>query len=403
MMRRNLIIGGVASLLLGLIVFWFLTTYHRVEREIDLPPRGEARYNPLLALKKTLQARNLEASSRGDLNLTAMALQPGDAVLLDIDVRNLTDAQSETLMSWVESGGHLLLRLPEGDEGRPGTLLETLGLTVSSEFGCLTWSETAAKEPGAVQKPRTAEAADAAEAENKAKASKGEADPGAGMFCSRFRFKTEAEYESDFDWLWGNRDEGFLFGRHPWGEGDVLIAAEFDFLHNDALKRAGNAALTWQLLGPALGAGRVFLVYAADTPPWYVLFVKQGWYVLLPLLLALLAWLWARSQRFGPLLPLAPPHRRALLSHVQAAGEFAFVRGRGAALHAAVLRAFRLRLRRRDPVAAALATEALVQTLSERHSIAAARIRHALQPQELARPEQFLAAIRTLMQLRALI
>ena len=403
MMRRNLIIGGVASLLLGLIVFWFLTTYQRVEREIDLPPRGEARYNPLLALKKTLQARNLEASSRGDLNLAAMALQPGDAVLLDIDVRNLTDAQSETLMSWVERGGHLLLRLPEGDEGRPGTLLETLGLAVSSEIGCLNWSETAVKDLAAVPNPKTAEAIDAAKAEKRDSESKGNVDPGAGMFCSRFRFKTEAEYESDFDWLWGNRDEGFLFGRHPWGQGDVLIAAEFDFLHNDALKHAGNAALTWQLLGPALGAGRVFLIYAADTPPWYVLFVKQGWYVLLPLLLALLAWLWARSQRFGPLLPLASPHRRALLSHVQAAGEFAFVRGRGAALHAAVLRAFRQRLRRRDPVAAALATDALVQTLSERHSIAAARIRHALQPQELARPEQFLAAIRTLMQLRALI
>ena len=403
MMRRNLIIGGVASLLLGLLVFWFLSTYHRVEREIDLPPRGEARYNPLLALKKTLQSRTIDANSRGDLNLAAMALQPGDTVLLDIDVRNVTDAQSETLMSWVESGGHLLLRLPEGDEGRPGTLLSTLGLTVSSEFGCFNWSEAAVKDSDTAQKAKTAEAVDAAKTEQKAKESKGEADPGAGMFCSRFRFKTDEEYESDFDWLWGNRDEGFLFGRHPWGEGHVLIAADFDFLHNDELKHAGNAALTWQLIGPALGTGRVFLIYAADTPPWYVLFVKQGWYVLLPLLLALLAWLWARSQRFGPLLPLASPHRRALLSHVQAAGEFAFVRGRGAALHAAVLRAFRLRLRRRDPVAAALAPEALVQTLSERHSIAAARIRHALQPQELARPEQFLAAIRTLMQLRALI
>lgn len=403
MMRRNLIIGGVASLLLGLIVVWFLTAYQRVEREIDLPPRGEARYNPLLALKKTLQARGLEASSRGDLNLAAMALRPGDTVLLDIDVRNLTDAQSGTLMSWVESGGRLLLRLPEGDEGRPGTLLETLGLSVSSEFGCLNWSEAAVGDPGAAQNPKTADAAEAVKAENRNKASKGEADPGAGMFCSHFRFRTEAEYESDFDWLWGNSDTGFLFGRHPWGEGDVLIAAEFDFLHNDELKHVGNAVLTWQLLGPSLGAGRVFLIYAADTPPWYVLFVKQGWYVLLPLLLALLAWLWARSQRFGPLLPLAPPHRRALLSHVQAAGEFAFVRGRGAALHAAVLRAFRLRLRRRDPVAAALSPDVLAQTLSERHSIAAARIRHALQPQELARPEQFVAAIRTLMQLRALI
>ena len=38
MTRRNLIIGAVATLLLGLIVTAFLLTFHRVEREIDLPP-----------------------------------------------------------------------------------------------------------------------------------------------------------------------------------------------------------------------------------------------------------------------------------------------------------------------------------------------------------------------------
>ena len=71
MTRRNLIIGAVATLLLGLIVTAFLLTFHRVEREIDLPPRGEARYNPLYALKKTLQARGIETAARADLNLPA--------------------------------------------------------------------------------------------------------------------------------------------------------------------------------------------------------------------------------------------------------------------------------------------------------------------------------------------
>lgn len=395
MTRRNLIIGAVATLVLGLIVTAFLLTFHRVEREIDLPPRGEARYNPLFALKKTLQARGIETATRADLNLPAMALAPHDLLLLDVDVRNIPAAQVGPIMDWVERGGHLAFRLPQGDEGRPGELLDTLSLGVTKEFGCLSWSERGTPRATPADVSAAAEAAAAPDEDDEA--------GGGGMFCTQYRFTTDSEYESDFDWLWGNSEQGFLFGRHPWGEGDILVAAEFDFLHNDALERAGNPELIWQLIGPALGEGRAFLIYATETPPWHVLLVRQGWYVLLPLVIALLGWLWAQSQRLGPVLPLAARHQRALLAHVQAAGEFAFARHRGAALHAAVLRAFRQRLRRRDPVAAALALDPLVQTLSERHQIPASRVRQALQPQELARPEHFVAAIRTLMHLRALI
>ena len=411
---RYLIIG-LSLLVLGGLVAWFFATHHRVEREFQLPPRGEARYNPLYALRKTLQAYGVEAISRKDLNFDAMALAPQDLLLLDIDVRTLTAAQVEMLMNWVEGGGRLLFRLPAGDEGRSGELLDTLSLRVKSHFSCHEWSEAATADGGKREEktpPPAADGSTQADAQDLARMleelrrllgnSFGNDKAGSGRFCSAFRFTTDAEYESDFDWLWGNSDDGFVFGRHPWGEGHVLVAADFDPLHNSALDSPGYQALAWQLIGPSLGKGRAFLVYAADVLPWYVLLIRHGWPVLLPLLLALLAWLWARSQRLGPLLQLAPPHRRALLAHVQAAGEFAFARGRGAALHAAVLRAFQQRLRRRDPVPAALSGEALLQTLAERHQIPLARVRQALQPQELARPEQFLVSIRTLMQLRAL-
>ncbi|WP_257389596.1 DUF4350 domain-containing protein, partial [Tahibacter caeni] len=315
--RYRLIAAGVAGLLVGLLAAWFFSTYRRVEREVTLPPRGEARFNPLFGLKRTLEARKIETVSRADFNFTALAPESGDLLLLDIDLRSLSDAQTDELLQWVEDGGHLALRLPQGDEGRPGELLERLGLTVAHEFSCMSWDEAlACEDPGA---PKSAgEVADAV--------GKAAANRSAGMYCSSYRFRTAAEYESDFDWLWGNGRQGFVFGRHPWGDGDVLIAADFDFLHNTALKDGGNAALAWQLLGPVLGEGRALLVYATNSPPWYVLLVRHGRYVLLPLLLALLAWLAAQSQRFGPLQPLAPRHQRAVLAHVQAAGEFAFAR-----------------------------------------------------------------------------
>jgi hypothetical protein len=37
-------------------VAWFLATHHRVEKIVPMPPRGEASYNPLYALKLALRA-----------------------------------------------------------------------------------------------------------------------------------------------------------------------------------------------------------------------------------------------------------------------------------------------------------------------------------------------------------
>ena len=141
------------------------------------------------------------------------------------------------------------------------------------------------------------------------------------------------------------------------------------------------------------------LVYAADVPPLYVLLIERGWPALLPTLLALLAWLWACSQRFGPLLPLAAAHRRALREHVEAAGEFTFRRGRAAALYAPLRRALIERLRRDDHTLGSLDGEALASALAMRCKRPLAEIRQALNPVDLNRPEQFFATIKTLTEL----
>lgn len=398
---RWLLFGVLPLLAAAVLGWWFLSTFHRVAKEQVLPPRGEARYNRLLALRMTLQAQGMEAISRADLDLAEMALKPGDTLLLDTDVRTIDEARAEALMSWVNDGGQLLLRLPEGgDEGRVGALLETLSLQVKEHYSCLNWkrpADTKAAEPGIPGVGGKSLFDDLRDQLAKWTA----ASAGMASYCSRYRFTTESEYENDFEWLWGNSEDGFVFGRHPWGEGAVFVASDFSFFTNGELKDAANAELAWQVLGPALHDGRVFLVYATDVPPLYVLLVRYGWPVLLALALALAGWLWARSQRLGPLLPQASPNRRALFSHIQAAGEFAYARHRSAALHAAVLRAFLQRLRRRDPITAALSGEALVMTLAQRHGLPQARIAQALQPQGLSKPDVFLSTLRTLMQLRA--
>ena len=45
----------LGALIIALGVAWFLHTHERVSDTVDLPPRGEAAYNPLYALRETLR------------------------------------------------------------------------------------------------------------------------------------------------------------------------------------------------------------------------------------------------------------------------------------------------------------------------------------------------------------
>jgi hypothetical protein len=106
-----------------------------------------------------------------------------------------------------------------------------------------------------------------------------------------------------------------------------------------------------------------------------------------------------RSARLGPLMPAPAMHRRALLEHVQAAGEFLYRRDGGRSLHQLACHTVLARLRRRDPACAMLNGDALYTRLAERSEIDAAQIAQAFQSP--ANAQAFRACITTLARLRS--
>ncbi|HVF35634.1 MAG TPA: DUF4350 domain-containing protein [Candidatus Saccharimonadia bacterium] len=362
-MRRNPAIATLLVVLLALAVTAWLATHDRVAREVEVPLRGEPGYNAYYALERALRASGHAASSRGTLLSAATPFEPGDVLVLGPAVTSVGRHDAERLLDAVERGAHLVLELPRaGDEG---ALLEALEIAVVAHVDCLEWQDTPGGPPASI--------------------------------CTSHRFHADPE---PYDWLKGDADDGYVFGQRAYGEGSVVIASELDALENGALRAPANRALAWQLLGPVLGHGRVHLVYATDVVPLYVLVARHGWPIVVPLALALLAWLAARAVRFGPVVAGGTTPRRALLDHVRAAGVLAFQRGRAAALHASVRRATLARLGRVDPALAELSGEPLVLALAQRHGRPAAAIRHALEPTEITRPRAFVAAIRTLVELK---
>lgn len=347
--KRTLALALLAAALLAVIVFAWRWAFVRVEREIELPPIGEAAYNPLYALKKTLEGAGQKVQSRQRLDLARTALGARDTVLMLGDGSQLSRQDSEALQAWVARGGHLVLAAPAAptkaaQERR--TLLSDLGVTgAEAERSCVRYAYR---------------------------------DATTLLFCGKPRVVAIGDAEILASLSDAHGADAFVRLRHGYGSVDVV--SDLHFAGNSELDNAANRALLRQLLQPNYGAGAFHLIYRPDVAPLWRLLLERGWPVWIPLLAALLAWLWARTQRFGPLLPSPVLARRSLVEHVQAAGEHMLRYGAGHALHRAVRDAFDARLRRRDPLAASLSGDAQLEAIAARAAMTAPQVREALQP-----------------------
>ena len=365
---RNLVIVVLGLVLLGGGIAWFLTHFHQVPFELRTPPAAEARRNRLLALERTLAARGHEVFNQRRFSASEFTDAGRSAVVLDLDPRSLRAQDVDALLDFVARGALLLMRMPASAEGRAGPLLDRLGV------------EPLAADPHCVDLAT--------------------GSTGSYTMCGGTRLGGE-DIASHYTQLARDADDdsGYWYGHAWYDDGRVFLVRELDMLHNNALDEAAAVALAEALLAPLRERERIHLFRGVDGEPFHVLLVRVGWPVLLPAFLALLLWLWMRSQRFGPILPDATAPRRALLEHVRASGDFLFRRGQPAALHRAVLARVTKRLAEREPALAALPEDARIAALAERTQLPAASLRLALHPAGLARADVFFSAISTLQQL----
>lgn len=365
-----LVVLGVVAVLAATTA-WFRHTHERIEREEPLPPRGEAVWNPLYALRETLRADGLEAQTRQRVQPERFAGSPGDTVLLDIDPALLRATEASALLAWVEAGGHLLLRTPPpprfGEDKTPvPPLLRQLGVDALLAPECVRL-HVAGEDPHV-------------------------------ELCRGQRMQLQDGVVPAR--AWGGDAAGFAFVRLRHGRGTVDLLADFDFLENPALDEATHLALARQLLAPNYGRGSVHLVHAtyADSLGWRLF--RDGWPLWLPLVLLLTGALWRRAQRFGPWLPSPVSGRRSLREHVHASGALLFRHAQRPLLYEAVRDAFQARLRRRDPAIAALAGEARVQALAERLQLPHSQVREALTRAGVEDRHTYFARVRTLIRMR---
>lgn len=415
---RAVLLALVVAGLVGGFVAWWMHTYKRVVKTIDLPPKGEASYNPLYALKIALGKDGQRVDSRQRLALDTHPLKPADTLLLLGDTRTLPAADSQRLLAWVEAGGHLIVRTPP-----PGAVIGEDKVPLLSEIGIAPVDAPAVEEAfvdeeSSDEKPADEKPADEkpADGETASDETVDDTSTDSGSSCLGLqvaKMEEHAEFcdgrhfyftEDDAEVLalWGDDDIAqYGYARIPWGEGSIDVLADLDFLVNEKLEDEPHRALTRQLLAPNYArAGTFHLIYSANMPPLWRLLLDHAWRVLLPLLLALFVWLWMRAERLGPARPSPLPDRRSLLEHVQASGDHLYRYGRRAALYTAVHDAFLRRLRQRDPYAAALEGPAQIDAIAKRTGMTAADIEAALRYPRPGDAKDFVIRITKLLQLR---
>ena len=92
---------GLIALASGTVLFvlvaWFVHTYERVAYRVDLPPAGEAAWNPLYVLKQALRADGVAVEARPRLDLDIARLGKRDTLVLLDDPRYLDAARAAAL------------------------------------------------------------------------------------------------------------------------------------------------------------------------------------------------------------------------------------------------------------------------------------------------------------------
>ncbi|GAB3738240.1 DUF4350 domain-containing protein [Silanimonas algicola] len=378
---RNLAVGALLLAVVGLGIGAFLATHERITVEQPTPPTAEARANPLHGLALALREAGQDVVLKGHVDVRRTPPPPrGTLVLLYPEAQVETEDDSWALLDWVGQGGRLVLPMPSGDAAPSLSTMLGEGLGVEALRG-------AAAE---VDCPRLRLA-----------------DGITGVVCGTpFAVTDHAEGAL----LWPKAGHARL-ARLPYGEGEVLVLSDLDAFANHHLypvgsvgdteadaereqRRDAQTRLMAQLAGDWLDGDAVWLLSHRGGSLTALLW-REGWPVMLGLALALLAWLRWASQRLGPTVPAPSAHRRALMEHIDAAGQFAFRNDHGASLHAALREAVLERLAQRHALAG-LDEAALARALADRSRVPVDTIAAALALPHRATPDRFREAVATL-------
>ncbi len=331
-MKLRIGVGIVLIALAGGFAWWFQRNFEPVTERVWVGFSGEAARDRFMAAELFLVRMGVEvslgrsAARLGDLEKARVAVVPARR-------QSLVPHEIDTLVRWVATGGHLIVQAELAHVEDP--LLERLGTPIR-QGAADEVSDRSRRSGKASGKARPANEAPTDEAEQTRdpklmrrqdrladimlpKAT----EPVIVRVRNPIAFADEAR-KPDFQWRDAN--DGIHLASFAVDRGRVTVLSGMPFT-NALIDAHDHAGLLFHLAHWDTNAPVVrFFDWGGRRALWRWL-LEQLPYAAIALALAIAAWVWRVSVRFGPIAPDPSPARRRLLDHLAASGRFQWRRG----------------------------------------------------------------------------
>lgn len=351
MKPRHWILIALIGALFGLIVFWVLMFYERVEEQRLVGLRGEAVRNPYLALQRLASGYGWSVATVKDVELLNTLPAQATLFLPDRRIAMMTRQRVEQLLLWVENGGHLLVEAEILRYDDP--LLDDIGVVRTERDRKKVYRREQFRLPGN-DKPLEVD------------------------FAPHLELSDESDEQEGIT-LRLPEDSGTRLLQYHMGNGRITVLASFNFFAYRNIGRYDHAEFIWNVIDSPEQKRELWMLTKPLYPSIWQWLWEHAWMVLLSSLVLLLLWLWSIVPRFGPLLPEPTQARKSLTEHLTAVGRFSWLSERGIALLRVSREALLRRLALRRPHIAHSPSAARDQAMAKLAACNPQRMTEALQ------------------------
>jgi hypothetical protein len=270
----------------------------RKVEEIPIGYVGKARLNPYLAAERYLNQQGWDVeSSRTWLNYddeTQMIILPGSFLR--------TKGIAMRVLDWVNQGGNLVITIEGGEPDRNDFTESGSGMGVS-EPGYYDGLDHVLEQFKISSSQYSYQAAEE-DSKNRGHLSRPwelvKTKEEWGGYSLEFEGKVALKIEKGRNLIQTQTEESRMVGMN-YGDGEVLVLAHARPFRNPYLARADHAEFLDHLSERYGSTGKIVFLYGSSNS-FFGLVWKEGWMVVIAGFILLVAWLWMRIPRFGPIL-----------------------------------------------------------------------------------------------------
>ncbi len=368
--KRLSIVITAALILIAMLVYWFMKQFHWVDEEIDRGFSKAALQNDFLAVKLFLQKQGVPVSVVKNQQLLEkghwrnIPLTPKDTIILVNGYKTLDEEGYQRLKDWVQSGGTLIASSQNPFVGshtkENDLLLDDFGIEQApkeiEEKG--DFFEEMSKELKKKEKELEEEleedqhnkheqgqqSSTKKNVDHKTPALSAEQQKQRQIKkdyqtrCGKKRDTVKIDFVAEekplaFDF---SREQAFIYydyddtdyEKEPeeraehllyfdWLDGGVTFVSDTYIWSNKRIDCYDHAYALWSLVNLD---GRVWILVNQDAPSLFAIIWHKAPYGVLACLLALMFWLWFKSQTLGPVFVQETLARRSLAEHLYATG-----------------------------------------------------------------------------------